>query len=75
MTGNQTQTFTHSLGITPSLLVVRPIIHQAALTITNFGVVVQTVGTNIATIGISGAGTAVTVDCEVEGNRRASLAA
>jgi len=61
---NLMTTFTHSLSITPSLLVARPIIHQAVVTNTA-PVLVGTIGTNIITIG-SGVGTLVTCDLEVQ---------
>lgn len=61
---NLATTFTHSLSITPSLLVARPIIHQAVVTNTA-PVMVQTIGTNIITIA-SGVGTLVTCDLEVQ---------
>lgn len=61
---NLATTVTHSLGITPSLLVCRPIIHQAVVTNTA-PVMVQTINTNTVTIA-SGVGTLVTVDCEVQ---------
>lgn len=57
-------TFTHSLGITPSLLVARPIIHQVVVTNTA-PLLVGTIGTNIITIA-SGVGTLVTLDLEVQ---------
>ena len=61
---NLATTFTHSLSITPSLLVARPIIHQAVVTGTA-PVQVCTIGTNIITIA-SGVGTLVTLDLEVQ---------
>lgn len=61
---NLAQTFTHSLSITPSLLVARPIIHQAAVTLTA-PVLVCTIGTNIITVA-AGVGTLVTLDLEVQ---------
>lgn len=61
---NLAQTITHSLSITPASLVVRPIIHQAAVTCTA-PVLVCTVGTNIVTVA-SGVGTAVTCDVEIQ---------
>lgn len=57
-------TFTHSLSITPSLLVARPIIHQAVVTGTA-PIQVCTIGTNIITVA-SGVGTLVTFDLEVQ---------
>jgi hypothetical protein len=57
-------TFTHNLGITPSYLVVRPILHQAAITATA-PLIVCTVGTNIVTVA-SGPGTLTTFDLEVQ---------
>ena len=61
---NLATTFTHGLSITPSLLVVRPIIHQAVVTNTA-PLIVNTVGTNIVTVA-SGVGTLVTFDLEVQ---------
>jgi hypothetical protein len=61
---NLMTTFTHSLSITPSLLVARPIIHQAVVTNTA-PVLVGTIGTNVITIA-SGVGTLVTCDLEVQ---------
>ncbi len=61
---NLATTFTHSLSITPSLLVARPIIHQAVVTNTA-PVLVNTIGTNIITIA-SGVGSLVTCDLEVQ---------
>jgi len=61
---NLATTFTHSLGITPSLLVARPIIHQAVVTNTA-PVLINTIGTNIITMA-SGVGTLVTCDLEVQ---------
>lgn len=61
---NLATTITHSLGITPSLLVARPIIHQAVVTNTA-PVLVNTIGTNIITVA-SGVGTLVTCDIEVQ---------
>jgi hypothetical protein len=61
---NLATTFTHSLGITPSLLVARPIIHQAVVTNTA-PLLVNTIGTNIITVA-SGVGTLVTLDLEVQ---------
>jgi hypothetical protein len=49
-TGGAFVTFTHSLSITPSLLVVRPIVHTGVVGVTT-PLVVGTVGTNIVTIG------------------------
>lgn len=56
-------TFTHSLGITPSLLFARVVPHQAVVTNTA-PVLVCTIGTNIITFA-SGVGTLVTCDLEV----------
>jgi len=61
---NLATTVTHSLGITPSLLVCRPIIHQAAVTNTA-PLLVCTIGTNTATVA-SGVGTLVTCDLEFQ---------
>lgn len=61
---NLMTTFTHSLSITPSLLVARPIIHQAVVTNTA-PLLVGTIGTNIITIA-SGVGTLATCDLEVQ---------
>jgi hypothetical protein len=61
---NLATTFTHSLSITPALLVARPIIHQVVVTNTA-PVLVNTIGTNIITIA-SGVGTLVTCDLEVQ---------
>ena len=61
---NLATTITHSLGITPSLLVCRPIIHQAVVTNTA-PVLVNTIGTNIVTVA-SGLGTLVTCDVEIQ---------
>ena len=61
---NLATTITHSLSITPASLVVRPIIHQALVTNTA-PVLVNTVGTNIATVA-SGVGTLVTCDIEIQ---------
>lgn len=61
---NLATTFTHSLSITPSLLVARPIIHQAVVTCTA-PVQVCTIGTNIITIA-AGVGTLTTCDLEVQ---------
>lgn len=57
-------TFTHSLSITPALLVVRPIIHQPLVTVTA-PLQVCTVGTNIVTIA-AGVATLTTFDLEVQ---------
>jgi hypothetical protein len=57
-------TFTHSLSITPTLLIARPIIHQAVVTNTA-PVLVCTIGTNIITVA-TGVGTLVTCDLEVQ---------
>ncbi len=61
---NLATTVTHSLGITPDSLVVRPIIRQAVVTNTA-PVLVNTIGTNIVTVA-SGLGTLVTCDIEVQ---------
>lgn len=61
---NLATTITHNLGITPASLVVRPIIHQAVVTNTA-PVLVNTIGTNIATVA-SGVGTLVTCDIEIQ---------
>ncbi len=61
---NLATTFTHSLSVTPALLVARPIIRQAVVTNTA-PVLVCTIGTNIITIA-SGVGTLVTCDLEVQ---------
>jgi hypothetical protein len=61
---NLATTITHNLSITAASLVVRPIIHQAVVTNTA-PVLVNTVGTNIATVA-SGVGTLVTCDIEVQ---------
>lgn len=61
---NLATTITHNLSITPASLIVRPIIHQAVVTNTA-PVLVNTVGTNIATVA-SGVGTLVTCDVEVQ---------
>lgn len=61
---NLATTITHSLSITPASLVVRPIIHQPLVTCTA-PLIVNTVGTNIATVA-SGVGTLVTCDIEVQ---------
>lgn len=61
---NLMTTFTHSLGLDPTKLVARPIIHQAVVTNTA-PVLVGTIGTNIITIA-SGVGTLVTLDLEVQ---------
>lgn len=57
-------TFTHSLSITPSLLVARPLLHQVVVTNTA-PLIVGTIGTNIITIA-SGVGTLATLDLEVQ---------
>lgn len=57
-------TVTHSLSITPALLVVRPIIRQPLVTCTA-PLQVCTIGTNIVTVA-SGVGTLVTCDIEVQ---------
>lgn len=57
-------TFTHSLGITPASLVVRPILHNPQGTATA-PIIIQTVGTNVFT-AILGAGTLATFDAEVQ---------
>lgn len=61
---NLATTFTHSMGVTPSLLVARMIIRQAVVTNTA-PVMVVTIGTNIITVA-SGVGTLVTCDLEVQ---------
>jgi hypothetical protein len=61
---NLLTTFTHSLGITPALLVARPIIHQAVVTNTA-PLLVGSIGTNLITVA-SGVGTLVTFDLEVQ---------
>lgn len=61
---NLATTVTHSLGIAPANLVVRPIIHQAVVTNTA-PVMVETIGTNVVTVA-SGVGTLVTCDIEVQ---------
>lgn len=61
---NLLTTITHSLGLTPASLVVRPIIHQAVVTNTA-PVLVGSIGTNLATVA-SGVGTLVTCDIEVQ---------
>lgn len=61
---NAMQTFTHSLGITPSLLVARPIPHQVLVTVTA-PMIIGTIGTNIITVA-TGVGTLLTFDLEVQ---------
>lgn len=61
---NLMTTFTHSLSITPSLLVARPIPHQVVVTATA-PLIVGTIGTNIITVA-SGVGTLQTFDLEVQ---------
>lgn len=61
---NLMTTFTHSLSITPSLLVARPIPHQAVVTATA-PLLIGTIGTNIITVA-SGVGTLMTFDLEVQ---------
>ena len=61
---NLMTTFTHSLSITPSLLVARPILHQVVVTVTA-PLVVGTIGTNIITVA-AGVGTLATFDLEVQ---------
>lgn len=61
---NLATTFTHNLSITPSELVARPIIHQAAVTVTA-PLLVCTVGTNIITVA-AGVATLTTFDLEVQ---------
>lgn len=61
---NLLTTFTHSLSITPALLVARPIIHQAVVTNTA-PLIIGSIGTNQITVG-SGVGTLVTFDLEVQ---------
>lgn len=61
---NLLTTFTHSLSITPSQLIARPIIHQAVVTNTA-PLIVGSIGTNLITVA-SGVGTLVTFDLEVQ---------
>lgn len=61
---NLMTTFTHSLGITPASLVVRPILHQVVVTVTA-PLIVGTIGTNIVTVA-AGVGTLATFDLEVQ---------
>lgn len=61
---NLMTTFTHSLSITPSLLVARPLLHQAVVTVTA-PLLVGTIGTNIITVA-AGVGTLATFDLEVQ---------
>lgn len=61
---NLPTTFTHGLSITASLLVARPIIHQAVVTNTA-PLLVVSIGTNTITMA-SGVGTLVTADLEVQ---------
>lgn len=61
---NLLTTFTHSLSITPSLLVARPIIHQTAVTVTA-PMMVGVIGTNIITVA-AGVATLTTFDLEVQ---------
>lgn len=61
---NLMTTFTHSLSITPSSLIARPIGHQVAVTVTA-PLLVGTIGTNIITVA-SGVGTLQTFDLEVQ---------
>lgn len=61
---NLMTTFTHSLSITPSLLVARPIIHQAAVTVTA-PLLVGTIGTNVITVA-AGVATLTTFDLEIQ---------
>lgn len=61
---NLMTTFTHSLSITPALLVARPIIHQVAVTVTA-PMIVGTIGTNIITVA-AGVATLTTFDLEVQ---------
>lgn len=61
---NLAQTFTHSLSITPSLLMARVMIHQAVVTCTA-PTIVNTIGTNVITASI-GVGTLTTCDIEVQ---------
>jgi len=61
---NLATTFTHSLSITAASLVVRPIIHQVAVTVTA-PLLVNTVGTNIVTVA-AGVATLTTFDLEVQ---------
>jgi hypothetical protein len=61
---NLMTTFTHSLSITPSLLIARPIIHQVGVTVTA-PLAVGTIGTNIITVA-AGVATLTTFDLEVQ---------
>lgn len=61
---NLMTTYTHSLGITPSLLVARPILHQVPVTVTA-PLIIGTIGTNIITVA-AGVGTLATFDLEVQ---------
>ena len=61
---NLLTTFTHSLSITPALLVARPLIHQAVVTNTA-PLLLGSLGTNLVTIA-SGVGTLVTFDLEIQ---------
>lgn len=61
---NLATTFTHGLSITPSLLVARPTIRQAAITCTA-PLQVVSLGTNLVTIA-AGVGTLTTFDLEVQ---------
>lgn len=61
---NLATTFTHSLSITAALLVARPLIHQAAVTVTAPMIVVS-IGTNLITVA-AGVATLTTFDLEVQ---------
>lgn len=61
---NLLTTFTHSLSITASKLVARPIIKQTAVTVTA-PLIIGSIGTNLITVG-SGVGTLVTFDLEIQ---------
>lgn len=61
---NLMTTFTHNLSITPSLLVARPILHQAVVTATA-PLIVGVIGTNIITVAV-GVDTLQTFDLEVQ---------
>lgn len=61
---NLATTITHNLSITPASLVVRPIVHQAAITNTS-AIGVNSIGTNLATVS-SGINSLVTCDIEVQ---------
>lgn len=57
-------TFTHSLSITPSLLVARVIPHQPLTTVSSW-LILGTIGTNVVTVQ-STTGTLQTFDLEVQ---------